>query len=130
MPLPAATLPSSSIVNTALSPWSNVLTLESDWVYPSRTMGISNCGKAESGRIVCSPVHGMLNTMLCAAHAVPLETCIALASMIAWRSDPLPASFVLLTVNVAACVADAAASDNPTNAMRAAALRVSLMVFT
>src|SRR6188474_3271626 len=64
-------------------------------------------GSAEVGRIVCTPVPGMLNatTLSCAALGA------AAASLMAWRSDPAPLSLVLVTVNVVAR-APTAARDN------------------
>ena len=52
------------------------------------------CGSAEASAIVLTPPPAMLKVIASAPAA-------AFASMMAWRSEPAPASFVLVTVKVA-----------------------------
>ena len=56
-------------------------------------------GSAVAGAIVCTPGPGMLNMMV-------EKSMLLLASLIAWRSDPAPESFVLVTVKVLAADRD------------------------
>src|SRR6476620_10175164 len=52
--------------------------------------GTTIAGSGESGVIVCTPVPGMLNE-------IAVTPALVLALVIAWRSDPVPLSFVLIT---------------------------------
>src|SRR5256885_15108251 len=66
-------------------------------------------GKAEANVTVCTPLPGMLKEI---ASALDPFGC-ALALLIAWRSEPGPLSFVLVTMKVSA---DAEATENRTTA--------------
>src|SRR5208283_5163647 len=55
-------------------------------------------GSGETGLIVCTPGPGMLKSIVSAPE---VGLAVALASMIAWRSEPGPLSALLVTVNVA-----------------------------
>src|ERR1041385_1930300 len=57
------------------------------------------------GMIVCTPLPGMLKVMVSAPG-------FEFADRIAWRSDPAPLSFVLMTVNVAALTGRIAITKN------------------
>ena len=78
-------------------PWvvSCVFGEEPGCVYPSIVTGLVITGSAVAGTIVWTPEPTMLKAIVSAPAA-------ALASRIAWRSDPAPASSMLVTVNVAA----------------------------
>jgi hypothetical protein len=86
-------VPSISMRITALVPWSGalVLALATPCVYPSIVTGPVIVGRAEAGTIVWTPDPMMAKAMV---SAPPL----ALASVIAWRSDPAPLSAVVVTV--------------------------------
>ena len=57
--------------------------------------GAGDAGSSEVGMIVCTPAPGMLKSIVSAP-------ALALASRIAWRSEPGPESLVFVTVKVAA----------------------------
>ena len=57
-------------------------------------IGVAMIGSSESGVIVCTPAPGM-------AKAIVSGPGLALASSIAWRSEPGPVSSVFVTVKVA-----------------------------
>ena len=69
------------------------------WVVPSIVTGSVISGRADAGEMVWTPAPGIANTMMSAPG-------FALASRIAWRSDPAPLSAVLVTVSVAAAAPD------------------------
>src|SRR5262249_27970423 len=77
------------------SPGPLLLGLEPGCEYPSTVTGPVSAGSADRRAIVCTPATGMLKVIVSAPAFV-------LASMTAWRRDPAPESFVLMTVNVAA----------------------------
>src|SRR5262245_60859200 len=71
-------------------------------VVASSVVGCMTVGRPDVGAIVCTPEPGMAKTMVSGP-------AFALASRIAWRSEPAPESFVVVTVNVAAGAPAAAA---------------------
>ena len=66
-------------------------------------------GSSDVGVIVWTPAPGM-------AKAIRSVSALALASRIAWRSDPAPESFVFVTVKVAAATGS---EDSQANAKAA-----------
>src|SRR5262249_53247120 len=69
-------------------------------------------GKAEAGLMVCTPGPEMLKSMVSAPAWL-------LASMMACRSEPLPESFVLVTVKVEATTKRSIEQKNKTTKIRA-----------
>ena len=85
-------MPLIRIFRTALLPSASVLVDEPGCENPSmRTMSVM-AGSAFVGKKVCGPAPGTLKTMR--SPALKAE----LASRMAWRSEPAPESFVLITV--------------------------------
>src|SRR5687767_6046522 len=123
---PAATLrptknpsvpgPRSSTLITALVPAANVLGDEPGCVYPSMTTGAMITGNGVTGAIVAGPF-GILKVIV-------LRLLPALASMIACRNEPAPASSVLVTTNcpLALGVLQAENSDVPPAAVAVAVI--------
>ena len=57
------------------------------------TTGSVSVGRADSGAIVWTPVPGMLKVIVCTPG-------VALASVMTWRSEPVPVSLVLVTTKL------------------------------
>ena len=65
-----------------------------DWLAPSIVTELVIVGNDEAGAIVWTPEPPM-------AKSIVLDPPAALASVIAWRSDPAPASLTLVTMSIA-----------------------------
>src|SRR3954468_7326151 len=81
-------------------PWSmtigiRVLVSKPGWVVALIVSGAVIGGRLDASAIVFTPFPTMLNVITSAP-------AVALASMIAWRSDPAPVSLVVVTAKVAA----------------------------
>ncbi len=91
----------SATWTTASVPTADVFGAAPGWAQPSISTGPVTEGRRDSAVIVCGPAPGIAKAMMSGPPA-------ALASRIAWRSEPGPLSAVLVTLNVAAPAGPAA----------------------
>jgi hypothetical protein len=90
------------------APWAFVFGCEPGWVYPSIRTGLTIAGSPVVGVMVHTPLPSQPAPVT--PKAIVSRPAAALASRIAWRSEPAPESLVLVTVKVAASIeADASA---------------------